>query len=116
MAYYGKKKQSIFIPEDGFITFYVDKETRGKLERYMQFQPPTTSLPVVVRELVCLGLSAAPEDSAIHMTRLRVLKSATHLVYKRLAQTFKELGLDLKELSLAHADEAEPLTGWEVDE
>lgn len=105
MAYYGKKKQSYFLPEDGFVTFFLDADTREKLEKYMQFQPPNTSLPVTVRELVHLGLSAVPEESALHATRMRVRKDAQHHVYKRLGQMFKELDFELRETALANADD-----------
>jgi len=95
-------RQTNEIPSDGFITIHV-LDLRAEIQKYWAQLPPNTSLPVAVRELIQLGLSADPSAEAIFIERRRALRGAQRHIYKSIGPFFDVLQHDFS--SYAHFTE-----------
>jgi len=99
-----KRYQSKVIPEDGQVVLHLG-EMQKAIEDYMSQQPYGTSLGIALRELIAMGLSAVPPETAIHLTRMRAFRDTRAYALRRMIQAFEEIKEELATTAIPPEEE-----------
>lgn len=98
------RKPSQNIPEDGQVVLNLGN-VRNLVDAWVSQQEPGMHLGTALRELIVLGLSMTPPESAIHLARTRAYYETRSYVLKRMFQGFGEIQDEIESTGVLMNDE-----------
>lgn len=98
------RKASHNIPDDGQVVLNLGS-IRSEVDAWVAQQEPGIHLGTALRELIALGLSLTPPESAIHLARARAYYETRSYVLKRMFQGFGEIQDEIESTGVLMNDE-----------